>query len=180
MIYNNPSNSAAPALDARRVRELYEAGLARAVKSTFPTVHEVHELRAETDEGFRVFYGSFMAPLEALAGGAHGWISGILNVATRDAVALREAVGASDLERARLAWRRIVPIKWLWTRQPLGPLSDLAIYRAILRLRGFEPGRSRAPVRDLDADQLARLERMLDEAGLLGAAGASVGPAARA
>ena len=126
---------------------MYADGYVQAVKSTFPTVHQVHEVRAATDDGFRVFYGSFMAPLEGMAGGAHGWISGILNVATADAVVLWNAMQASDLDAARAAWARILPIKELYTKQPLGPASDLAIYRAMLRQRGQVAGFCRAAAR---------------------------------
>jgi 4-hydroxy-tetrahydrodipicolinate synthase len=167
MVYNNPANSGAPPLEATHLAALYREGCASGVKSTFPTVHQVHEARALTDPGFRVFYGSFMAPLEGMAGGAHGWISGILNVATRDAVALWEAVAASDLERARAAWARILPIKLLWTRQQLGPAGDLVIYRAILRLRGEVAGFSRKPLLELSDDQVERLKAVLGPAGLL-------------
>lgn len=167
MIYNNPANSGAPALDALQIRELYEAGFVHAVKSTFPTVHQVHEVRAETDDGFRVFYGSFMAPLEGMAGGAHGWISGILNVVTADAVELWAAMQVSDLVRARSVWARILPIKLLYTRQPLGPVSDVAIYRGILRLRGEDGGHCRAPLLDLTPDQVERLRALLEPVGLV-------------
>jgi 4-hydroxy-tetrahydrodipicolinate synthase len=167
MIYNNPANSGAPPLEAPHIRELYEGGFAQAVKSTFPTVHQVHELRAEVDDGFRVFYGSFMAPLEGMAGGAHGWISGILNVATADAAELWRAMQASDLDRARAAWRRILPVKYLYTRQPLGPASDLAIYRAMLRLRGQVAGYCRAPLLDLTPNQVDRLRELLEMSGLV-------------
>lgn len=167
MIYNNPANSGAPALDALQIRELYEAGYVHAVKSTFPTVHQVHEVRAETDDGFRVFYGSFMAPLEGMAGGAHGWISGILNVVTADAVELWAAMQVSDLVRARSVWARILPIKLLYTRQPLGPVSDVAIYRGILRLRGEDGGHCRAPLLDLTPDQVERLRALLEPVGLV-------------
>jgi 4-hydroxy-tetrahydrodipicolinate synthase len=170
MIYNNPANSGAPPLEAPQIRELYEGGFAHAVKSTFPTVHQVHELRAEVDDGFRVFYGSFMAPLEGLAGGADGWISGVLNVATTDAVELWNAMSASDLERARAAWRRILPLKLLYTRAPLGQVGDLAIYRAILRLRGQAAGHCRAPLLDLTPEQVDRLRALLEPAGLVPAA----------
>ena len=170
MIYNNPANSGAPPLEAPQIRELYEGGFAHAVKSTFPTVHQVHELRAEVDENFRVFYGSFMAPLEGLAGGAHGWISGVLNVATVDAVELWTAVQASDLVRARAAWARILPLKLLYTRQPLGAVGDLAIYRGILRLRGHEGGYCRAPLLDLTAEQTDRMRTLLEPRGLVPAA----------
>lgn len=167
MIYNNPTNSGAPGLDTPALRALYEEGWATAVKSTFQTVHQVHELRNDVDDGFRVFYGSFMAPLEGFAGGAHGWISGILNVATSDAVALFKAMERGDLVDARAAWRRILPIKLLYTRQSLGAVSDLAIYRAILRLRGQVAGHCRPPLLDLDAAQYAVLERTLDSSGLV-------------
>jgi 4-hydroxy-tetrahydrodipicolinate synthase len=167
MIYNNPANTAAPPLEVAAIRRLWDGGHAHAVKSTFPTVHQVHELRAELPDEFRVFYGSFMAPMEGLAGGAHGWISGILNVVTPDAVALWTAVSVDgDLQRAREIWQRILPIKLLWTRSLLGPLSDLAIYRAILRLRGDHGGFCRAPIIAPNPDQLRTLEAFLAEHGL--------------
>jgi 4-hydroxy-tetrahydrodipicolinate synthase len=168
MIYNNPMNSGAPALDATAIGALYAEGLAHAVKSTFPTVHQVHEVRAATDEGFRVFYGSFMAPLEGMAGGAHGWVSGILNVATRDAVELWQAMAVEgDLVRAREVWSRILPLKYLYTRRLLGPASDLAIYRAILTLRGAVGGHCRAPLLDLTPAQYETLRTILEPAGLV-------------
>lgn len=167
MIYNNPANSAAPALEAHHLRDLFDAGLATAVKSTFPTVHQVHEVREITGVDFRVFYGSFMAPLEGLAGGAHGWISGILNICTPDARAMREALLTGDIDGARAAWRRILPIKLLYTQAPLGPMSDIAIYRGILRLRGQDMGPSRLPTRDLTDDQVRRLRELLAPAGLV-------------
>ncbi|MBF6604988.1 MAG: dihydrodipicolinate synthase family protein [Chloroflexi bacterium] len=167
MLYNNPANSAAPALEVPRIHALFAAGLLQAVKSTFPTVHEVHELRAELPPEFRVFYGSFMAPLEALAGGADGWISGILNVATPDAVAMRRAMCVGDLDGARAAWRRILPIKLLYTRQQVGPAGDLPIYRAILHLRGLEGGASRSPVHDLSTDQVRVVRELLHPIGLV-------------
>jgi 4-hydroxy-tetrahydrodipicolinate synthase len=161
MVYNNPANSGAPPLTAEALGSLYGDGLAAGVKSTFPTVHQVHEARAATDDGFRVFYGSFMAPLEGMAGGAHGWISGILNVVVPDAVALWNAMNASDLPAAREAWARILPIRRLYTDRPLGPIGDLALYRAILRLRGETAGFCRKPLQELNPDQVDRLRGML-------------------
>jgi 4-hydroxy-tetrahydrodipicolinate synthase len=167
MIYNNPANTAAPPLEVAAIRRLWDGGHAHAVKSTFPTVHQVHELRAELPDRFRVFYGSFMAPMEGLAGGAHGWISGILNVVTAEAVELWNAVAIEgDLQRGREIWRRILPIKLLWTRTLLGPLSDLAIYRAILQLRGLHGGSCRAPITAPSSEQLRALEAFLVEHGL--------------
>jgi 4-hydroxy-tetrahydrodipicolinate synthase len=161
LVYNNPANSGAPALSAHDLRALYEEGLAVGVKSTFPTVHQVGEVRAVTDDGFRVFYGSFMAPLEGLAGGAHGWISGILNVVVPDAVTLLDAINRSDLAAARAAWARIAPIRRLYTDAALGPIGDLALYRAILRLRGETAGFCRAPLAELSTEQIEKLRTLL-------------------
>ena len=118
-----------------------------------------------TDEGFRVFYGSFQAPLEALAGGAHGWISGILNVVLADALELWAAIASSDLDAARSAWSRIAPFRRLYTEGPLGPVSDLAIWRAVLTLRGQVGGHCRRPILDLDEAQRGRLAALLAGTG---------------
>jgi 4-hydroxy-tetrahydrodipicolinate synthase len=165
-LYNNPTNSGTEPLDAADIGVLAAEGVLAGIKSTFPTVHQVHEAIAETDASFRVFYGSFMAPLEGMAGGAAGWISGILNVVLPDALDLWSAMQAGDIERARAAWSRILPIKYLYTRRPFGQVSDLEIYRAMLRLRGEHGGHSRAPLRPLSENQVDSLRGLLSRAGL--------------
>ena len=91
-------------------------------------------------------------------------------MATADAVELWTAIQASDLARARSAWARILPLKLLYTRAPLGNVGDLAIYRAILRLRGHEGGYCRAPLLDLTAEQTDRLRTILEPRRLVPAA----------
>jgi 4-hydroxy-tetrahydrodipicolinate synthase len=161
MVYNNPTNANAPALEVEQLADLHADGSVAAIKSTFPTVHQVHELRAHIPPTFRVFYGSFMAPLEGLAGGAHGWISGILNVATPAARRLVDAVASSDLDGARAVWAEILPIKELYTSGAFAGASDLAIYRAILDARGAWGGSSRAPLQSLSSAQRTVLETSL-------------------
>jgi 4-hydroxy-tetrahydrodipicolinate synthase len=168
MVYNNPRNSAAPGLGCAELATLHAEGTVQAVKSTFPTVHQVHELRAATEDDFRVFYGSFIAPLEGFAAGAHGWISGVLNVAVPEAVELWQAVAIDgDLAAARGAMTRNLRLKDLFTRSLLGPVSDLVIYRALLDLRGQHGGHSRAPLASLDAGQRATLAAYAEQHGLV-------------
>jgi 4-hydroxy-tetrahydrodipicolinate synthase len=168
MVYNNPRNSAAPPLSSADLVELYSEGVVQAVKSTFPTVHQVHELRHATDDDFRVFYGSFVAPLEGFAAGAHGWISGILNVAVTEAVELWQAIAVDrDLDAAQGVMAKILPLKYLYTQSILGPVSDLVIYRGLLELRGQHGGYSRAPLAALQPGQRARLAAYAEQHGLV-------------
>ncbi|WP_431896266.1 dihydrodipicolinate synthase family protein [Nonomuraea sp. bgisy101] len=158
-VYNIPANAAVPPLPVAELARLHEEGVVHGVKSTLPTVHEVHELRAATGDGFSVFYGGFAAPLEAMAGGAHGWISGLLNVTTAAGAGLWEAMRHGDLHGARDRWARLLPLRRLVTDPVVRGASDLAIYRGLLRLWGRPAGYCRAPLRDLDREELARLER---------------------
>jgi 4-hydroxy-tetrahydrodipicolinate synthase len=52
----------------------------------------------------------------------------------------------------------------------LGQTGDLAIYRGILRIRGLDGGRCRAPLADLTPAQLETLEAYLNEHELAAAA----------
>jgi dihydrodipicolinate synthase/N-acetylneuraminate lyase len=174
LLYNNPGNTGTAPLDARDIGELYRAGALHGVKSTFPTVHQVVEAMDETGPDFITFYGGFMAPLSGLAEGAHGWISGILNIALPEALQLWEAVGKNDLEQARAAATIIRRYRYLYSRQPLGEVNDLALYRRILELRGIHGGFSRAPIKDLDPEQVSILETLLAPAA---EAGTPIGPA---
>ncbi|WP_432970532.1 dihydrodipicolinate synthase family protein [Dactylosporangium sp. CA-233914] len=164
-LYNNPGNSGTDPVDARDIGRLYADGLLHGVKSTFPTVHQVVEAIDETGPDFRAFYGGFFAPLSGLAEGAHGWISGVLNVALREAIALWEAVQKGDLVAARAAAATIRQYRYLYSRFPSGEVNDLALYRQILAVRGRHGGHSRAPIRDLDPSVRPQLERLLAAIG---------------
>lgn len=163
LLYNNPGNTGTEPLDAVDIGTLYREGVLQGVKSTFPTVHQVVEAMDETGPDFRAFYGGFTAPLSGLAEGAHGWISGILNVALPEAITLWEAIQKADLDTARTAARTIRRYRYLYSRRPLGAVNDLALYRRILDLRGQYGGYSRAPIQELNAAQVAALRRHLSE-----------------
>ena len=162
MLYNNPANTACVDLTPREVAKLVEEDVLHMVKSTYESVVPVHDLSYLAGDRMRIFYGSFQAAYEALAAGAHGWISGVLNVVPKAAIALYDAVGANDAARAFRIWKRILPIVHLYTHQLIGPVSDLAAYRSILNFWGLEGGYSRNPFYPLDAGQEARLRGILE------------------
>jgi 4-hydroxy-tetrahydrodipicolinate synthase len=168
MLYNNPHNSACVDLNPREIAQLVEEDVLHMVKSTYGTVEPVHDLTYLLGDRMAIFYGSFLAAYEGLCAGAHGWISGILNVVTPAAKAMRHTlVVENDAQKAFCIWKRILPIVHLWTYQQIGPVSDLAIYRSMLNFWGHQGGYCRDPFFPLDETQERRLRELLQKSGWL-------------
>lgn len=167
MLYNNPAYAGCAELTPRDVAALVEEGIFQSIKSTFESVVPVHDLLYLCGDRLRVFYGSFKAPLEALLAGGHGWISGFLNFLTADCVALYEACAVGNVARARTIWTKLLPFIHLYTHQTLGPVNDLAIYRAGLDLMGEYGGYSRAPFYPLTTSQQENLKNLMRQEGIL-------------
>jgi 4-hydroxy-tetrahydrodipicolinate synthase len=168
MLYNNPGNSVCVDFSAMEIVKLVEEDIVHMVKSTYGTVEPVHDLSYFLDDRIAIFYGSFLAGFEGLCAGAHGWISGLLNVASGAAQALYQAtVVDGDVQKGLKIWKRILPLVHLYTYQQIGPVSDLAIYRSVLNLWGLEGGYSRDPFFPLDQQQVETLRRILKQSGWL-------------
>lgn len=166
MLYNNPLNSACAEVTPFEIAQLVEDDVVHMVKSTFGTVEPIHELSYLVGDRMAIFYGSFLAGYEGLCAGAHGWISGILNVAAKAAKRLYEAVVTKgDSHQGLEIWKQILPIVHLYTHRPLGAVSDLAIYRSILNLWGRNGGYCRKPVLPLGPDGEVRLRSLLEQSG---------------
>jgi dihydrodipicolinate synthase/N-acetylneuraminate lyase len=168
MLYNNPANSACVDFTPLEVARLVEEDVVHMVKSTYETVVPVHDLAFLVGDRMKIFYGSFQAALEALAAGAHGWISGILNVVPGAARQMFSAVTVdNDVKRGFEIWKRILPLVHLYTHAQVGPVSDLAIYRSILNFWGLQGGYSRSPFYPLTKDEENRLHSLLQQSDWL-------------
>jgi len=166
MLYNNPANSACVELNPVDIARLVDEDVIHMVKSTFGTVEPVHDLSRSVGDRMAIFYGSFLAAYEGLAAGAHGWISGILNVAAKAAKALYQAIVVeNDARKGLRIWKKILPLVHLYTYQQLGPVSDLATYRSILNFWGLQGGYCRDPFFPLDAQQESKLRALLEQCG---------------
>lgn len=166
MLYNNPANSACVDFSPREVARLVEEDVVHMVKSTYETVVPVHDLALLAGSRMAIFYGSFLAAFEALAAGAHGWISGILNIVPVTAREMYDAVVThNDVRRGFEIWKRILPLVHLYTHRKIGAVSDLAIYRSILNFWGLKGGYCRNPFYPLSEDQEQYLFQLLNEAG---------------
>lgn len=164
MLYNNPGNSACVDLNPLEVAELAESDIIHMVKSTYETVAPVHDLAYLLGDRISVFYGSFLAPFEGLLAGAHGWISGLLNIVPGPAVEMyRRIKEANDAKAASAVWQRLLPFVHLYVYRLLGgTANDVAIYRSILRLWGMKGGFSRRPFLPLTDQQEMRLAELLE------------------
>lgn len=166
MLYNNPHNSACVDFSPTEIAKLADEDVFHMVKSTYGTVEPVHDLSYLLGDRIAIFYGSFIAGYEGLCAGAHGWISGILNVSAKAAKQLYEAVAINhDAALGLRIWKRILPLVHLYTHQQIGPVSDLAIYRSMLNLWGLEGGYSRDPFFPLSRDQIEDLRKILERTG---------------
>lgn len=166
MLYNNPANSACVDLNPREVAQLVEEDVFHMVKSTYGTVEQIHDLRYFVGDRMAIFYGSFLAGFEAFCAGAHGWISGVLNVAPRAARAMHDAVVIeNDARKGFAIWKKILPLVHLYTYQQVGAVSDLATYRSILKLWGLDGGYSRDPFFPLTREQETTLQGLLEKTG---------------
>jgi dihydrodipicolinate synthase/N-acetylneuraminate lyase len=166
MLYNNPNNSACVDLNPCEIAQLVDEDVVHMVKSTYGSVEPVNDLNYLVGDRMAIFYGSFLAAYEGLCAGAHGWISGILNVVTSAAKAMRHAIVVeNDARKGFQIWKRILPIVHLWTYQQIGPVSDLAIYRSILKSWGLQGGYCRDPFFPLDEKQEGKLRERLEKSG---------------
>jgi 4-hydroxy-tetrahydrodipicolinate synthase len=168
MLYNNPANSACVDFSPLEVARLVEEDVIHMVKSTYATVVPIHDLDYLVGSRMSIFYGSFLAAFEALAAGADGWISGILNVVPATAREMYNAVVVdNDARRGLEIWKRILPLVHLYTHDRIGPVSDLAIYRSILNIWGLKGGYSRNPFYPLSEEDERRLHELLKQADWL-------------
>ncbi len=166
MLYNNPYNSGCVDFSPREIAQLVDEDVFHMVKSTYGTVEPVHDLSYLVGDRMAIFYGSFLAGFEGLCGGANGWISGILNVATKAAKAMYKAVVIdNDAQKGLRIWKKILPLVHLYTYQQIGPVSDLAIYRSILKSWHLDGGYCRDPFFPLDDQQEKTLRGILERTG---------------
>ncbi len=168
MLYNNPNNTACPALSPTQIAKLVDDDVVHMVKSTMESVVPVHDLTLLVGDKMRIFYGSFLSAYEGFTAGAHGWVSGILNVMTDEALEMYRAIANErDLDRGFAQWKKILPIVHLYTYQKLGPAADIPIYRGMLKLSGRHGGYSREPFSPLTDQQMGMLAKELQVSGWL-------------
>jgi 4-hydroxy-tetrahydrodipicolinate synthase len=107
--------------------------------------------------GYKVLNGCDPNTVFALIAGAEGCIWGGANYMPRESVQLYELVAAGDLSAAMSLWSRMIPsLLYIWRGH------YIAKVKAASRMRGFDAGAVRAPLRDLDAGSELELAKCLE------------------
>ena len=110
--------------------------------------------------GYKVLNGCDPTTVFALIAGAEGCIWGGANYMPRESVQLYQLVASGDHGGAMALWSRMIPsLLYLWRG------NYIAKVKAASRLRGFDGGAVRAPLRNLDSGAEHELAKYLEPLG---------------
>lgn len=170
MLYHNPYYSTC-LLSDEFMAKLYNDGLIDAVKERQADVYRQQDLRYLTDDGFGIFYGYDICPVESLSCWADGWVCGTGNLFPQENTEVYKLAKARKMEEAMKAhFEKVRPYLPLFTKTTAEgmPTPWLQIIKEGLKLRGVDAGFCRKPViSELPADVMAMLKSVLKEYGYL-------------
>ncbi len=163
MLYHNPYYSTCLMTD-EFMAKLYNDGLIDAVKERQADVYRQQDLRALTDDGFGIFYGYDICPVESVSMWADGWVCGTGNLFPRENKTVFDLAKARKIEEAqKYHFEKIRPYLPLFTEKTAKglPTPWLQIIKEGLKLRGINAGVARRPVLPLPDDCMEKLKNTL-------------------
>ena len=169
MLYHNPYYSTCLMTDSFMAK-LYNDGLINAVKERQAELYRQQNLRALTDEGFGIFYGYDICPVESLSMWADGWVCGTGNLFPKENAGLYNTIKSGKLQEAKeYHFTKIRPYLPLFLEKTDKGMQTpwLAVLKEGLALRGVNAGIARKPVQPLPEDFRAKLKKTLGEYGYL-------------
>lgn len=170
MLYHNPYYSTCLMTD-KFMAKLYNEGCIDAIKERQADVFRQQDLRYMTDDGFGIFYGYDICPVESLSCWADGWVCGTGNLFPRENSTVFELSAARKMEEAmKYHFDKIRPYLPLFTMPTADgmPTPWLQIIKEGMKLRGVDAGFCRKPViSELPDDVMQLLKNVLKEYGYL-------------
>ncbi|MDJ0866686.1 MAG: 4-hydroxy-tetrahydrodipicolinate synthase [Myxococcota bacterium] len=161
VIYNIPKRTAS-LLEPETIARLADLEQIVGVKEATGDMSQVSHVLARCPAEFSVLAGDDVLTLPMLALGSHGVISTAANVAPGEVVELVRAFRAGDLQRARQAHLRLLPLM-----DALFCETNPIPVKAALEMRGLIDGELRLPLVPLSEANRDRLQVVLKEHGLL-------------
>jgi 4-hydroxy-tetrahydrodipicolinate synthase len=169
MLYHNPYYSTV-LLSDEFIAKLYNDGCIDAVKERQADVYRQQNLRRLTDDGFSIFYGYDVCPVECLSCWTDGWICGTGNLFPKENVTVYQKAKAKKTLEAMKAQEELVwPYLHLFSKPDSnGDILWLQIIKKGLEMRGVNAGYCRKPViSELPAETQKRLTDTLEHYGYI-------------
>ncbi len=170
MLYHNPYYSTCLLTD-EFMAKLYNEGLIDAVKERQADVYRQQNLRYLTDEGFAIFYGYDICPVESMSCWADGWVCGTGNLFPKENTEVFHLAKERKMEEAMKAhFEKIRPYLPLFLKPTADgmPTPWLQIIKEGMKLRGVNAGYCRRPASsELPKDVLDNLKAVLRYYGYL-------------
>jgi 4-hydroxy-tetrahydrodipicolinate synthase len=170
MLYHNPYYSTC-LLSDEFMAKLYNEGFIDAVKERQADVFRQQDLRYLTNDGFAIFYGYDICPVESLSCWCDGWVCGTGNLFPKENTEVYQLAKERKMEEAMKAhFEKIRPYLPLFTKPTANgmPAPWLQIIKEGMKLRGVDAGYCRKPViSELPADVMTALKTVLKEYGYL-------------
>jgi len=158
MLYNNPPSYRVN-IDMDTLTRLANVPNIVCIKESSPDPRRFTDLINAFGERFTLFAGLDDIAFEGLVLGAKGWVSGLTNAFPAESLALYEAIGAGDLERARRIYRWFMPLLHLDSEHDLVQTIKLAE-----QVMGRGSERVRLPRLPLDGARRDAVTRMVEQA----------------
>jgi len=160
LLYNNPGRTGGVRLDPDTVTRLAAIPNVVGIKDSSGDLDVVARFVRSAPEGFSVLMGRDTLIFAALCCGVQGAIAATANVAPRLVVDIYERFQAGDVDAARQAQERLIPLRDAFT---LGTFPG--IVKDAMNLMGHRVGPARRPVHMLTGparERLAEVLRSLD------------------
>ncbi len=148
-------------LSAATVASMAKSGTISGIKDSSQSLLSLQDLIAAVPEGFVVMNGTEEYALYAIMSGADGLVSGGASALPELFASLVSAQRKGDYRAALEAQQRILKVKELVRSGPI------PAYYAILKARGVDCGKPRAPFLPFDATLAQRVMNGLRELGLV-------------
>lgn len=167
MLYHNPYYSTCLLSDEFMAR-LYNDGIIDAVKERQADVYRQQDLRYLTDDGFGIFYGYDICPVESVSMWADGWVCGTGNLFPKENVTVFNLAKQGKIEEAKKYHfekvRPYLPLFLEKTSKGL-PCPWLQVLKEGLKMRGINAGVARKPVQPMPQDYRDKLHKILKQYG---------------
>lgn len=157
LVYSLPMLAGSP-VTLEGWKALFEIPTAIGMKFTGYDLYQMRNVYELMGQRILVFSGSDEVALPALVMGSHGSIGSTQNVLPEKWVAIRQAFLAGDWERAQRIQYQVNRLIRLLLSFGHNAWKEAA------RVRGFDCGPSRAPLRSLSEEEAAQVHQAMEEA----------------